>query len=263
MRKGPGSALAVLDFSGVLSPGAAAFGERQNLQRALSDSGLTALGLDLAAFWSEIINPAWPEGSTTAQGYRNLLGEGLLRLAAARGKYPALEAVFAAADRFTAAYLRSSAIEPLWAPILQRLLRQQTVVVATDHYAEATSHIVKQLAALRLSAVPALEPRSGCILVANSADLGALKESVSFWEALHRHGIAAAPAVVLLVDDFGGNEQADDSYAAPEKYAARKNRTVAAIENCWNAPVKVYPFVCRQGDTFPALVSAARDFLLP
>lgn len=262
MRKGPGPALALLDFSGVLSPGAAAFGQRQSLEQALLDSGLTALGLDPAAFWREIINPAWPEGSTTARGYRNLLGEGLLRLAASRGERPDQEAVFEAAGRFTEAYLRCSTIDPLWAPVLHRLVRQAVVIVATDHYAEATAHIVKQLNALRLAAAPAPEPRSGCILVANSADLGAGKETPVFWEALHGHKELTAVTAVLLVDDFGCSEQTGDSYGAPEKYAARKNRTVAAIESTWRAPVRVFPFLRRPGEEFSTLVSAAARFLL-
>jgi hypothetical protein len=262
MKQGP--AAAVLDFSGVLSPGAAAFSRPQSLQQALLDSGLAALGLDQAAFWSEIIEPTWHQGSTTARGYRKLLGEAMLRLGASRGERPAPAAAFTAAGRFTTAYLDHSSIDPRWAPVLRRLIRQKSVVVATDHYAEATAHIIAQLNALGLAAAPALAsvPADAQILVANSADLGAPKESAAFWRPLLRHWVKAAPAPVLLVDDFGSNEQPGDSYGRQERYLARKEKTAAAIENAWGAPVKIFPFLMRRDDEFPALVNAADRFLL-
>ncbi|NMD42706.1 MAG: hypothetical protein GYA86_05260 [Firmicutes bacterium] len=263
MKTKPGSAAAVIDFSGVLSPGAAAFSRPQNLQQALLESGLAKLGLDQAAFWSEIIEPTWHQGSTTTRGYRKLLGDAMLRLAASRGESPAPAAVFTAVDRFTAAYLRHSAIDRRWAPVLDRLIRQKVVVIATDHYAEATAQIIAQLSSLGLAAVPALAsvPADPRILVANSADLGAPKKSAAFWKTLLRR-VKAAPAAVLLVDDFGSNEQPGDSYGRQERYLARKEKTAAAIESAWGVPVEIFPFLLQHEDEFPALVNAAARFLL-
>lgn len=252
---------ALLDFSGVLSPGAVHFGRPQSLVRALADSGLAQLGLDPGAFWDEIINPTWQEGSTTARGYRRLLADGVLRLAASRGENPSPEAVHDAAARFTAAYLGRSTIAPLWAPLLRRLIRRERVIIATDHYAEATAHILGQLAALGLDSAPAPGGPPGRILVANSADLGAHKDTAAFWKQLRGHRSAAAPAGALLVDDFGFHEQRGDGYASPEKIRARRKATVAAIENAWDTPVRVFPFLLRRDGDYPALVESAGAFL--
>lgn len=233
---GPGAA--VLDFSGTLSLGAVHFGRPQSLEQALQDSGLADLGLCPASFWSEVINPTWREGSTTPLGYRRLLCDRVRRFSAARGENPALETVCAAVGRFTAVYLRRSTIEPEWAPVLRRLASRKVIVVATDHYAEATAHIIQQLAGLGLDAAPARQARPGQVLVANSADLGKHKEKPAFW-----------------------NEQPADSYAAAKKVAARRAVTIKAIETAWHTPVNVFPFLLHCEKDYPALVSAAGRFM--
>ncbi|NLA25925.1 MAG: hypothetical protein GX878_00870 [Firmicutes bacterium] len=261
MKRKFSSNVAVLDFSGTLSPGAAHFGQAEILQQALQDSGLTGLGLDGPTFWNKVINPAWQEGSTTARGYSRLLCEGVLRLATARGKIPDEEAVSTAASLFTAYYLDYSTIHPRWFPLLKQLVQRKITVVATDHYAEATGHIIRQLKGAGLHAAPALYARSGHILVANSADLGAHKESPSFWKAL-RHTIKeAAPSSLLLVDDFGYNEQREDNYSRAEMVFARRTRTVAAIELSWHIPVSVFPFFLHNPKDYPALLDKAVEFL--
>lgn len=254
--------LVVLDFSGTLSLGAVHFGRPHNLERALRESGLAALGLSPASFWSEVINPSWQEGSTPSIGYRRLLCEGVRRLAAARGENLPPAAAWSAAGRFTAAYLRASTIEPEWAPLLRRLAPLKTILVATDHYAEATAHIVRQLAALGLEAAPAHQAYQESILVANSADLGCHKENANFWRTLRQYLEPENFSTVALVDDFGYNEQPADSYAAAEKVAARQAATVEAIASAWQTPVNVFPFFLHGKDDFPALVAAAEKFLL-
>jgi len=212
--------LVALDFSGTLSLGAARFSRPKNLARALRDSGLSGIGVSCQNFWTEIINPGWQQGSTTGAGYLQLLMDGASLIAAAGGIAPDPELIRAAASRFTKAYLRRSAIGPQWAPLLcrldQRAAGRDLTVIATDHYAEATAHIINELAKLGLAAAPALQARPGQILVANSADLGARKEDPAFWARLK----AAVPVVftnVLVVDDFGYNEQRADSYGAAKK----------------------------------------------
>lgn len=256
---GPGAA--VLDFSGTLSLGAVHFGRPQSLEQALQDSGLADLGLCPASFWSEVINPTWREGSTTPLGYRRLLCDRVRRFSAARGENPALETVCAAVGRFTAVYLRRSTIEPEWAPVLRRLASRKVIVVATDHYAEATAHIIQQLAGLGLDAAPARQARPGQVLVANSADLGKHKEKPAFWAALRRCAGLAKPPSLAVVDDFGHNEQPADSYAAAKKVAARRAVTIKAIETAWHTPVNVFPFLLHCEKDYPALVSAAGRFM--
>lgn len=263
MKNTAGPEMAVLDFSGTLSPGAARFAYPQNLERALQESGLAALGLDRVSFWNEIINPAWADGSSGALGYEALLFRGTLRLNRLRGETAPCEKIEAAAARFTDAYLQHSTIDSLWAPLLTRLAGQKSVIIATDHYTEATPHITGQLEKLGLAAAPAVgQGHSNPIIVANSADLGFRKETFEFWDLLRRRLKTAAPQQIFLVDDFGCNEQPGDSYGAAAGIGARRERTVTAIESSWGAPVRVFPFLLHREKDYPALVASVTRFLL-
>lgn len=253
--------LVALDFSGTLSLGAARFSRPKKLARALRDSGLSSIGVDGQNFWAEIICPGWQQGSTTGAGYLQQLIAGACRIAAAGGTVPDPELVCVAASRFTKAYLRCSTIGPQWVPILCRLARCDQIVIATDHYAEATAQIIDECAKLGLAAAPALKARPGQIVVANSADFGACKEDPVFWAGLKK-SIPAVFTNVLLVDDFGFNEQRADSYGAAKKVAGRSKATVEAIQAAWNVPVDVFPFLLRRGQNYSALVAAAGRFLL-
>jgi len=254
--------LAVIDFSGTLSLGAVLFSRPEHLASALRKTGLAEAGVTTEAFWSEIINPGWQKGCTTALGYSRLLEEGVRRIAASRGVLLKPEQVRIAATRFTAAYLRRSRIAAQWSPILYKLAGIEMVVIATDHYAEATDHIVEDLSMLGLDAAPALRTQPGQIIVANSADFGNLKESPEFWAKLKN--AAGNPKIdrVALVDDFGFNEQPADSYGTAEKVAARRLATVSAIESIWQAPAALFPFFLPRLKDYPALVAEAGRFLL-
>lgn len=73
--------LVMLDFSGTLSIETVRFGQPENLECALLDSGLWALGVDsLKIFWEEIVSPTWERGSTTQIGYVQLLIDAVTRL---------------------------------------------------------------------------------------------------------------------------------------------------------------------------------------
>lgn len=235
----------VLDFSGTLSLEAALFARDESLARALRESGLWQAGVDSReAFWDGIVNPTWQEGSTTAIGYAQLLLRHLLQMAESRGESPCRNDLLAAASRFVEAYLRHSPIDPTWGQALHRLLRHPglVIVVATDHYAEATAHIVGQLTRLGLAGAPALEARAERVLVANSADLGYRKATERFWAALQAaRGLALER--VALVDDFGAHEQPLDGYARPQDVARRREAAVQAITNVFAAPTSVFPFL--------------------
>lgn len=253
--------LVVLDFSGTLSMGAVRFARPRSLRRALRESGLAQLGIDSRIFWTEIINPTWQEGSTTARGYRLLLGESVSRITAVRGAAPD-QAITCAAARFTADYLRRSTIDPGWVPILRRLSERDAVVIATDHYAEATAHIVDRLAELGLAAAPLLQAQPGQVAVANSADLGAHKAVPAFWSTVRAAAALPTVSAVDLVDDFGSNEQPASGYFGRQKVVARRETTVTAIKATWHAPVNVFPFLLRREKDYPALMAAVARFLL-
>ncbi len=237
--------LVVLDFSGTLSLGAVLFGRDESLVRALQETGLWELGVDSPqSFWDRIVNPTWEAGSTTRCGYGHILRRRVRALAESRGRRPTDEDLQARVDAFVRRYLAHSAIDPLWGPLLRELAAEPSVAtaVATDHYAEATPHIVVELAALGVAGAPALEGAPGRVLVANSADLGAHKADRAFWERL-RPALRGAPVRrAVLVDDFGANEQPFDSYAERVKVERRVATTIEVLGAVFAVPVEVFRF---------------------
>lgn len=245
MEKQPDQMI-VLDFSGTLSLAAARFGREELLLQKLKESGLWELGVDSTwRFWTEIVNPTWEQGSTTPIGYRRLICDRLRQLSAERGAPPEEERFQACATAFVANYFNCSVLASEWQPLLRWLVaRPETLaVIATDHYAEATVHILSQVQALGIEAVPALQPRRpGHLLVANSADLGYPKASRQFWEALKQAQGVERLSIIGIVDDFGFNEQAQDAYATPARVARRQEQTVSLLADVFSAQVRVFPF---------------------
>ncbi len=238
------SNLVVLDFSGTLSLEAVLFGRAERLAEALRQSGLARLGVDSpAVYWQEIVNPTWAEGSTTAGGYKRLVFERLVQMGQANESE-----TWAAVSAFVDSYLARSTVDPAWEEPLQRWAARPglAVVVATDHYAEATASIVAHLAALGVEAVPALQAESAApILVANSADLGHPKASRAFWQQVEQVHRLPGLERVLIVDDFGFNEQPSDSYAAQQKVMERQEKTVGLLAELFRAETEAFPFFLR------------------
>lgn len=246
----PPEKMVIFDYSGTLSLEAPRFGRPENLVRALEESGLAALGVATPeSFWENIVNPTWIEGSTTAIGYTRIMTERIaaLRLAPAAP----ISEMEAAASRFVAAYLAASRIDLHWRPVLARLSRHPAAltVIATDHYAEATGQITGYLDSWGISSrkfgqgeeSPSL-PASG-FFVANSADLGVWKADRRFWEILRsRISLTSPLRRILLIDDFGVNEEAGDSYGARAKVLARQEKTIANLKETFRAVVGVAPF---------------------
>jgi len=262
-----GGVLVALDYSGTLSLGALLFGGDEALLEALATSGLRELGIDRPeTFWKEIVEPTWEAASTTPCGYGHVLSEQVRALLAARGLRPPAD-LRARADAFVARYLAQSAIDPAWKPLLSELAErpQVTAIIATDHYAEATGHIVGQLEALGIAAGPALGG-SGRVLVANSADLGAHKADRAFWERLRPVATKKGhPRSIVVVDDFGANEAAPDAYGDPLRVERRVRATVETLAAVFGAPVESFRFCLPgrrpDGPTYQSLVRQASEFV--
>jgi hypothetical protein len=239
----------VLDFSGTLSLEAALYAREENLVRALQESGLWKIGVDSpAAFWDQMVTPTWQEGSTTDQGYTSLLSRQMHRMAASRGREFPEGVVWLSASHFVQDYLHRSVIDPTWQGIIHRLLRHPglLVVVATDHYAEATEHILSHLRSLDIEAAPLLKAGSQRVLVANSADLGCHKASQGFWTNLQEARGIETLSRIVLVDDFGFHEQPQDDYAQRAKIAERREETVRTLSTLFAAPTYVFSFLLRE-----------------
>lgn len=236
----------VLDFSGTLSLAAPRFGRPDNLVRALQETGLWQMGVNsIDIFWNDIVNPTWLEGSTTSKGYQQLLFEQVRRRLAGRSDGPEDEIIRHSAALFVNRYLAGSTIEPAWQPFLRFFVDRPDLLllIGSDHYAEATGHIRRQLDTLDLPNAPALEPAgSGRIYVANSADIGHPKASQPFWEIIREaHGLDSL-AKIVIIDDFGLNEQVADSYAAQHRVIQRLDQTVRLLTAIFQADTLAFPF---------------------
>ncbi len=260
--------LVVFDYSGTLSLAAVAFGRPDRLREQFDASGLAAFGIaSPEVFWDEVVGPTWTEGSTTPVGYRGVMARRVRERCGVHPGDPADDRIRAAVSRFVGAYLGQSRIDLRWQPLLNALASNPDVqiLVATDHYAEATDYIVgylrdRGLAARAIRDVPEAPPAPARILVANSADLGAPKAALAFWEQ-SRALLPAQMDRVILIDDFGFNEQPGDSYGARQKVAERMAKTAFLLEEVFGVAVEVevLPFLIDPGAPAGAAGAVIRE----
>ena len=261
MKQSAEKMLVIFDYSGTLSLEAPRFGQPANLVRALAESGLFSLGVTTPEiFWEEIVGPTWIEGSTTAIGYKRVMAERIEALGLAPGATGA--EIAAAASRFVDHYLDHSRIDPHWRPLLEKLTGYPgaAVVIATDHYAEATETIIRYLHSWDIPAQKAKERVGGnrglsLFSVANSADIGFWKADRRFWEVLKSRFSLETVRSVLIIDDFGFNEEQGDSYGEWAKIEARQEKTFTVLGGVFQAGVAVIPFFLkgREQEDAPAL----------
>ena len=244
--------LIIFDYSGTLSFEAAAFAKPENLQEELKKSGLWDLGIQTPnLFWEQIVNPAWQEGSTTPIGYKKIIDQQVKRLFPQISSTLSDDRIFQAASLFVDRYLEHSRIDARWRPLLQSLSRKVglCLVIATDHYAEATGAILHFLRTWEIPATPlAASPDTilpGRVIVANSADLGVHKADRRFWEILRKRLELDRLRHILLIDDFGVNEQKDDLYADLQKVEKRRQQTIALLKAVFPADVQDFFFTIK------------------
>ena len=242
--------LIIFDYSGTLSLGSTLFGRPDYLMNQLKESGLADMGVTSPSiFWEQIVNPTWVEGSTTQAGYKKVIEDRISAILYQNMPIVSGVKISDAASLFVDTYLCHSPIDGRWQPILDKLNRHPSVraIVATDHYAEATGYILQFLKELHIQAVPAkvamAAPGSTSVIVANSADIGFHKDDIRFWEILKNGLCIGGARHVLLIDDFGCNEQKGNSYSAPEKVEQRKRDTVRLLQKVFSAEVQAIPFV--------------------
>lgn len=258
----------VLDFSGTLSLGAVSFASEANLIRRLKASGLWGLGLTHPdIFWQEIVNPTWAEGSTTTKGYKRLMFDRVKEIAQGSNREAPDAVIWRAVSHFVDDYFKASTIEPVWKePLEQFLALPNTVtVIATDHYAEATAHIMAELKKIGIASSPAFQATTGPgILVANSADAGYPKAHPAFWRKIRRLQRLFPLSKIAIIDDFGSNEQSADPYADPSTVEARQVQTVQMLVSVFRAHTAAFPFFLhgiREGEpsTSDALSEQCRE----
>ncbi len=239
------STLVIFDFSGTLSLGAVLFGKNKTIRQALNNSGLANMGItDPKTLWNELVEPTWEEGSTTQRGYVEVLTEQVERYLSKNGHEPVPGKIREAVSHFVNAYFSYSLVDPRWAPALEFLnSRKDTdTTIATDHYAEATGHIINELFKIDLKAAPLDQAlRQERFFVATSADLGCHKSTKEFWDIL---GAFLGPGLykqILLIDDFGFNEQ-EDFYGGKTKALDRREKVSATLKEVFQTPLHTFPF---------------------
>jgi len=257
--------LVIFDYSGTLSLEAPHFARPGNLLSALAESGLSKLGVaTLEAFWGEIVGPTWTEGSTTEIGYKRVMAQRIEALGLAPGV--AGPEIAAASSRLVDLYLDHSRIDPLWRPILENLAGNPDVyvIIATDHYAEATETIIHNLHSWNIPARKAgegTEPRLPAgngrrpllgqpfpLFIANSANIGFWKADRRFWETVQLRLAITAIRSVLIIDDFGFNEEQGDSYGERAKVEARQKETATSLQEIFQTSLTVIPFFLKTGE---------------
>ena len=253
----------IFDYSGTLSLEAPRFGQPANLMRALAESGLLSLGVTTPEiFWEEIVGPTWIEGSTTAIGYKRVMAQRIEGLALAPGA--TIAEITAAASRFVDRYLDHSRIDPHWRPLLEELAGSPgaAVVIATDHYAEATETIIRYLRAWGIpawkagkKAEPSFPTAPFPFSVANSADIGFWKADRRFWEVLKSQFSLEEVRSVLIIDDFGFNEDQGDCYGDGAGIEARQKKTFTVLGEVFQTGIESIPFFLRgrEREESPAL----------
>jgi phosphoglycolate phosphatase-like HAD superfamily hydrolase len=255
--------LVIFDYSGTLSLEAPRFARAENLLRALAECGLAALGVSTPEiFWEKIVAPTWIEGSTTATGYKRVMAERILALETAPGKTGS--GVETSASRFVDRYLDQSRIDPRWRPILTELAGNPgaAVVIATDHYAEATEAIARHLGSWDIRArragkggtAPGFSPINrelSPLFIANSADIGFWKADRRFWDVLRRNLRMGEVRSLLIVDDFGFNEERGDLYGEREKVENRREKTRKALGEAFETTARLIPFFLEGAERNP------------
>ena len=260
MTKNEPEKLVIFDYSGTLSLEAPRFADPASLLAALAESGLAKLGVSTPeAFWREMVVPTWVEGSTTVIGYKRILAERIEALNLAPGVAGA--EIAAAASRFGDLYFAHSRIDPLWCSMLENLAGNPgvRVVIATDHYAEATKTIIDHLNDWNIPAGQKGEKRElSPFFIANSADIGFWKADRRFWETVRLQLAITTIRSVLLIDDFGFNEEKGDRYGERARVEARQKETAASIQEIFQAPLAVIPFFLKSGERDQAEAGAQR-----
>jgi hypothetical protein len=268
--------LVFIDYSGTLCFDSVRFGTPGVLMKELISSGLHGLGVrDTDFFWERIIHPVWAEGSTTGAGYGALMERQLKEtLPMPVPKDDLRRAVMS----FTGRYFGSFRVDPKWKSSLCSLRNNPatSVVVVTDHYAEATKAVIESFRTLGLEArALGTRPPKGPegagrtpFLVANSADLGWIKADRRFWELLRASVPCYRNCATLLVDDFGFNEAGGSDYGTWPRVLERRFQTVALVEDVFGSPPRVVTFFADRttgyrgdGSGSPALVRSLGEVI--
>lgn len=259
--------LVIFDYSGTLSLGAVDFGRPGQLERHLAASGLAGIGIDtIDRYWQAVVKPTWAIASTTRESFQSLAVARIREMDIPGAEPRSIESAVAG---FIDAYMRHSDIDARWQPLLADIQQRPDVLglIATDHYAEATNAILSHLAALGIAAATAAvvkgPPGRTAFRVANSADIGSLKADVRFWAALKKTCLPMPLNKIIMVDDFGSNEQDQSGYADTGRIEARLAATCQVVGRTFGREPQVVHYLAGEdpGSTIAATIETVRKTL--
>jgi hypothetical protein len=240
------STLVIIDYSGTLSLKAPLFGREELLIDELKKTGFTEFGIRNGSdFWDLIINPTWETASTSSIGYSQVIFEQVCKIRQIQPGSKSEGAIQKAARRLIGDYYAYAAIAPEWENLFKGLDKCPGVMVtvATDHYTETSVHILRQLESLGSTGCPALQTGSNsAVKVANSADLGFPKGQKGFWERLKAVQDLKSITNVVVLEDFGFNEEPTDIYAQEKTPLQRSKDLTVTLTDVFNAPVSTFQF---------------------
>jgi len=242
--------LVIFDYSGTLSLGAIRFGTPEYLMNRLTETGLEHCGVTgTDIFWHDIVNPTWHEGSTTSIGYTHLMVRQLMEISKKAAIAVSGAEIHKAAFRFVESYFAHSFIDRQWLWLLGKLVKEPSVLIliATDHYAEATDAIIRSLQGLGVAGVSLKDDptgvHTGTVKIANSADMGFHKNDRRFWTAVQSRVPYQALNRIVYVDDFGYNESAESDYSVPGAVEKRMHATISILKDVFSTEVVGIPFL--------------------
>ena len=204
-------------------------------------------------YWEDLVNPTWLDGSTTSAGYKKVLEEKLRSILIQSSSIVPYTLIAEAVSLFAEAYFKYSRIDNRWEPILYKLCQCPSIktIIATDHYAEATGFIIHFLQEFQIHAIPAKEvdmlSQRASFIIANSADMGVHKADRRFWEILKSSLMMEKIRHILIIDDFGYNEQKGDRYGDFPNVNMRRENTVSTLKSLFSAEIEVFPFMIHDG----------------
>lgn len=216
--------LIIFDYSGTLSISMAQFSETTRLIRTLNKSGLAKYKINSPeVYWEEIVWKTWGHASITSKHYSQYIFEQLLRLNY-NSNQNYINQLEISAKNFVNSYLSFAKIENKWKMLLQKLANTPEIIllIATDNYFEFSKKIISEFENIQLPATCISNDfnfskiKYKQILIANSAEIGYTKSQFKFWMFI-KNKISeiydlANLQNILLIDDFGENENSADVY---------------------------------------------------
>jgi hypothetical protein len=240
--------LICIDYSGTLSLTMPEFASKW-LNYYLEECGLTMYPIPVGEdFFREMIIPVWEEASIKDVPYARCLTRQIMK----ETKIPKEleEEILYKTHCLIHAYFIKGTIDSQWKKLLQFLLSKKDtfIIVVSDHYFDARHYFPFHLRELGFQS-QVLENnisirKKGTIYLAISAIMGNRKDHPHFWKNLKEKLSMEHDEIrnVVLIDDFGSQENDFGFYNSSEKITSRQKNIKQAIQKAFYIEPNLYHF---------------------